>query len=164
MLSVGRLEPRKGTDILLRAFATIVRDCSATLLLVGSGSQEQYCRLAAGLGIAERVIFTGHVDALMLRKLYAVCDTFVFPSLMEGLGLAALDAVAAGKFVVASRVGGIPEIVPADAGLLVPPGEVRPLALALLASLSVRSVGCSTVPAWADAGRQLLECYQSVCA
>src|SRR5206468_2827166 len=67
-----------------------------------------------------------------VTDLLALCDVFVMPSLWEGLPMAVLEAMVAGKPIVASRIAGIPEaIVDGAEGLLVPPGEVEPLADAL---------------------------------
>ncbi|NTV99677.1 MAG: glycosyltransferase family 4 protein [Oscillochloris sp.] len=160
VLSVGRLESRKGIEVLLRAFSTDILKVSAVLALVGSGSQEVYKAMASDLGIAERVRFCGHVNDVTLRKLYAACDLFVFPSLMEGLGIAALEARAAGKLVVASDVGGVPEVVPPNAGYLVPPGQVRPLAEALHDALTTLPHTLPPVSDWDTAAKSLEACYQ----
>lgn len=162
VLSVGRLEPRKGTHVLLRAFALVHERRPVTLALVGSGDQGPYRTMARESGIAGRVRFLGHVDAIDLRKLYAACDLLALPSLMEGLGLVALEARAAGKRVVASRVGGIPEVVPPGAGHLVPPGDPGALAQALLRALGEPRQPMPAAPTWADAARQLSRLYQRV--
>jgi len=160
ILCVSRLEPRKGIDVLLRAFEQVVREIRATLVLVGAGPQEYYRVLAEELGIDQRVVFMGHVDTLSLRKLYAACDIFAFPSLLEGLGLVVLEARAAGKFIVASQVGGVPEVVPAGAGYLVPPGDVAALADALMKALSEPHTELPPVPTWEEAGLQLCKVYE----
>jgi glycosyltransferase involved in cell wall biosynthesis len=85
---------------------------------------------------------------------------FAFPSLLEGLGIVALEARAAGKFIVASRVGGIPEIVPTGAGLLVPPGDVESLASALVQSLDQRPTALPPLT-WDEAGQQLCDLYEA---
>jgi glycosyltransferase involved in cell wall biosynthesis len=162
ILSVGRLEPRKGLDVLLKAFALMQHAIGAKLVLAGGGDQQPYRQLAACLGIGERVIFAGRVDDLALRRLYAACDLFAFPSLMEGLGIVALEARAAGKPVVGSRVGGIPEVVPPGAGYLVPPGAPVPLAQALLTALRAPHGQPPAVPSWFDAARQLGDLYQGL--
>jgi glycosyltransferase involved in cell wall biosynthesis len=160
ILCVGRLEPRKGIDILLKAFALMPTAAGAKLVLAGGGEQAPYREQAARLGIGDQVIFAGRVDDTALRRLYAACDLVAFPSLMEGLGIVALEARAAGKRVVASRVGGIPEVVPPGAGTLVPPGMPEPLAKALLSALCEPQGQLSAVPGWAEAARQLGDLYQ----
>lgn len=163
IVCVGRLEPRKGTGVLLRALAEMRRP-DVRLVLAGSGLQEPYRALAGQLGIADQVIFAGRVDDLTLRQLYAACDVVAFPSLLEGLGIVALEGRAAGKPVVASAIGGIPEAVPVGAGYLVPPGEPAPLARALLQALHTPTTGHPPVPSWAEAGQQLSLCYRAIVA
>ena len=130
--SVAALTPEKGHADLLNAAARIVaaRD-DVRFLVVGEGSERSRLeRLAAELGIAGRVVFTGfRVDALDLLR---ACDVLVMASHMEGLGTSIMDAQAVGVPVVATRVGGIPEIVDDGAsGLLVPPRSPQSLAAAV---------------------------------
>lgn len=111
ILYVGRLEQRKGLDFLLLAFALLSQQAKCSLIIAGSGEQAPYRRLAKKLGINNKVSFTGHADEATLKRLYAACDVFVLPSLLEGFGLTILEAMASAKPVVATKVGGIPEIV-----------------------------------------------------
>ena len=137
LLCIGRLIPIKGHDTLLRAFARARGHVPGlTLDLAGEGALEEGLRaLAAELGVADAVRFLGYVSpvAPLVERSLAV----VVPSLGEGFGLVALEAMERGRAVVASRVGGLGEIV-ADGvtGRLVPPGEVEPLADALAAVAS----------------------------
>lgn len=135
--TVGRLERPKGHVYLIRAFERIVKTNErARLVLVGDGSlakplQEE----AARLGLAERVVFAGSRRDVpyLLRAL----DVFVFPSLWEGQGLALVEAMASGLPVVASRVGGVSEVVSdGSSGQLVPPGSPEALAEAMLAVMA----------------------------
>ena len=82
------------------------------------------------LGLADKVVFTGHVSEEEKRRLMASCKVFAFPSMFESFGLAAAEAMAYGKPVVASNVGGLPEVV-GDGGILVPPASPQELAAAL---------------------------------
>jgi glycosyltransferase involved in cell wall biosynthesis len=161
VLFVGRLEPRKGIDILLYAFAQVLEKVNSILVLVGSGSQASYKALAGQLGIEQHVFFMGYVDDNELRKLYAACDLFVLPSLLEGLGIVILEARAAGKYVVASRIGGIPEVVPVGAGILVPPGKVFPLANGIIQSLCKSHNRLPPVQTWSDVSEQLISFYKT---
>jgi glycosyltransferase involved in cell wall biosynthesis len=87
-------------------------------------------RLAADLGIADRVRFIG--EQPQVADVLAALDVFVMPSRHEGLGVAVLEAMAMSLPVVASAVGGIPEVVkPRETGLLVPPDDPAALAAAL---------------------------------
>ena len=142
----GRLVPVKGHTYLLRAFQKLLPDLGATLpdarlVLLGGGALEQPLREeAASLGLADRVVFAGHRPDV--HRLLGAFDVFAMPSLQEGLGLAALEAAAAGIPIVASRTGGLPEIIEHDVtGLLVPPTDVDALAAALARALRDPALG-----------------------
>jgi glycosyltransferase involved in cell wall biosynthesis len=130
--TVGRLTEVKRQDVLIDAFAEVVRRIpSARLLLVGGGPLHEALRQrAATLGLAQRVHFTGY-QTDTTPYLYAM-DVFTLTSRSEGMPQALLEACVAARPVVATRVGGIPEVIEqGETGLLVPPGEVLPLADAL---------------------------------
>lgn len=131
--SLGRLVPVKGYDILLRAAPRMVaRVPNLKILLVGDGPQRpRLASLARDLGIAAHVLLPGHCADVRpyLRRM----DVFVLPSLAEGLPLALLEAMAAGRPVVVTRVGGMPEVVSdGEEGLLVAPQSEEALAAACL--------------------------------
>jgi len=134
--AVGRLVPVKRFDILLRAYAHVLaRVPAAKLVLVGDGPLEAKLRhLAVELNISHAVTFAGYrSDA---RQLLGGADVFVTSSAMEGLPIVLLEALAAKVPVVATAVGGIPEvIVPQVSGLLVPPCDPRQLADAIILCL-----------------------------
>ncbi|MDH5448159.1 MAG: glycosyltransferase family 4 protein [Candidatus Bathyarchaeota archaeon] len=144
VLFVGRLEKRKGLPFLLKAFKTVSKSTKSTLVIAGSGRVEPFRSLATALGIGERVAFTSFVDYETLKKLYHACDVFVLPSLLEGFGLTILEAMAAGKPIVAFNVGGIPEVMRDDVhGRLIDPKKPNELANAIIyfienAQLSVK--------------------------
>jgi glycosyltransferase involved in cell wall biosynthesis len=129
VVAVGNLYPVKGHGILLRALAR--SGTSAHLAIAGRGDEEHALRsLSRELGIEARVHLLGYRPDI--ADLLAAADVFAMPSLSEGLPVALLEAMFAGKAIVASRVGGIPEAV--DHGVeavLVPPGEEQPLTDAL---------------------------------
>jgi glycosyltransferase involved in cell wall biosynthesis len=131
--TLGRLTPVKGQSHLLAAFAQVRRQVEgAWLLLVGDGEEAAALRaLARRLGVGERAVFAGwRTDVPALLR---AMDIFAFPSLNEGMGKALVEAMYAGLPVVATRVGGIPELVRHGAeGLLVAPGRPAELAAALL--------------------------------
>lgn len=132
LLSIGRLVPRKGHEVLLRAAALLSsRGVGVRVVLVGDGPcRPALVRLARELGIEKQVEFRGAVwpDT----PLWEEADVFVFPSLVEPQGLVVLEAFASGVPVVASGVGGIAEMVePEVSGLLVPPGDPAALASAV---------------------------------
>jgi len=132
ILGIGRHVPQKGFDVLLQAFALSNQD-SHDLLLAGDGPERPALgRLAADLDIEDRVRFVGRADRPMAVSLFAGCSFFVLPSRQEPQGIVNLEAMAAGKAVLASRVGGVPEIVQDDeTGLLVPAEDVPALAQAI---------------------------------
>ncbi len=130
--TAGRLSVVKNHALLLRAFRRVLErypDCG--LLLAGRGELEGALRRqAAELGIEERVHFLGfRAD---IPQVLQALDCFVFPSLREGLGLALVEAMACGLPVIASQVGGIPEVFSEEPmGTLVPPGDEEALAAAM---------------------------------
>ena len=112
VLFVGRLEPLKGVDILINAAALLESDVDCSVLIVGgdaaSGSQVARLRgLARERGIEQRIAFTGAVDHDKLPLYYNAADVCVVPSHYESFGLVAVEAMASGVPVVASRVGGL---------------------------------------------------------
>ena len=113
LLFVGRIEPLKGVDILLGAAAQLEGDSDCFVLVVGGDSTDRQGEvahlrgLASELGIAERVNFMGAVDHERLPLFYSAADICVMPSFYESFGLVALEAMACGTPVVASRVGGL---------------------------------------------------------
>jgi glycosyltransferase involved in cell wall biosynthesis len=129
---VARLEAEKGHDILLAAFHQLHRRYPQTkLLIVGAGSLGTALRAQAqALEIDGAVQFLGARDDI--AALLGTCDVFVLPSLKEGVPLSILEAMAAGKAVVASAVGSIPHIVShRETGLLVSPADAQALECAL---------------------------------
>ena len=137
VLFVGRLASNKGLLELMPAFARLAAtDATARLVLVGEdgGMRPAVVERARSLGIAERVHLVGHVaDDALLAAAYREARLTVLPSEYEAFGLVLLESLAAGTPVVASRVGGIPEVVDdGKAGLLVPPNTSEPLAEAII--------------------------------
>jgi glycosyltransferase involved in cell wall biosynthesis len=130
---VGRLEPEKGHPTLLEAWPLVLaRVPEAYLLVVGEGSRlEALQEQARGLGIDSTVVFTGRRDDV--PAVTAALDVAVLPSYREAQGLTILEAMALSRPVVASNVGGIPEMVEHEVtGLLVPPHQPGPLAEAIV--------------------------------
>ncbi len=127
VLFVGRIEPLKGVDILLGAAAQIDGQPDCFVLVAGAdssprqGEVERLRGLASELGIAERVNFLGAVDHERLPLFYSAADVCVVPSFYESFGLVALEAMACGTPVVASRVGGLTATVrDGETGYLIP--------------------------------------------
>jgi D-inositol-3-phosphate glycosyltransferase len=112
ILFVGRIEPLKGIDILINAVAQLAEESDFHVLIVGGDRRARrqvnhLQELASGLGIGERVCFLGAVDHEKLPLYYNAADVCVVPSYYESFGLVALEAMACGTPVVASRVGGL---------------------------------------------------------
>jgi glycosyltransferase involved in cell wall biosynthesis len=129
---VARLEPEKGHATLLDAWPQVLREVpGAYLLFVGEGSQRGALEMQAReLRIAHRVIFTGRRDDV--PAVTAALDVAVLPSYREAQGLSILEAMALSRPVVASDVGGIPEMITDGVtGLLVPPHDAEALAAAV---------------------------------
>lgn len=136
----GRLIEGKGLETLFAALRSLSDIPSWRLALVGSGSGqvisiEERLRREAEEGVLRgRVTFTGRVDNV--AAFLQASDIFAFPTLDEALGMSAVEAQACGLPAVASRTGGVPDIVEDGVtGILVPPGEAGPLAEALRALL-----------------------------
>ena len=131
--SVARLVPSKGIQHLLDAIP-LVRGCcrDACFMIVGAGPYEEVLKARAkALGVDDHVIFTGYVNPVW--DCLDAMDIFVLPTLSEGLGVSVLEAMAMGKPVIASNVGGIPEIIEhGQNGYLVPPGDAAALASAII--------------------------------
>lgn len=135
LLSVGAVVPRKGYDVLVAALARL-KHLPWRLVIAGDcgRSVDTFRRLVAdvaALGLSDRVRLAGTVTAEELASLYASADLFVLPSRFEGYGMAYAEAIAHGVPVIGTNAGAIPETVPADAGVLVPPDDVDILAATL---------------------------------
>ena len=123
---IGRISPEKGHRVFLEAIASL-NEPGVKFILVGSGKKGETSVLP--FGDDKRVIRIDYLDSVRALKLI---DIFVQPSLQEGLGIALLEAMACGKAVAASRIGGIPSIIDDGRdGLLVAPGEAKNLAGAI---------------------------------
>jgi glycosyltransferase involved in cell wall biosynthesis len=134
---VARLEPEKGHPTLLEAWPAVIAAVpKAHLLIVGEGSQREALEAQVkALGIGKSVTFTGRRDDV--PAVTAALDVAVLPSYREAQGLSILEAMALSRPVVASAVGGIPEMIEhGRTGLLVPPREPAALAAAIVRLLT----------------------------
>ena len=137
LLAVGRLVPKKGFDVLLRAMGLLRAD--ARLRIVGEGPERGRLEgLTLALGLTERVTFAGALTHTALPAIYAESQVVVVPSIADttgdrdGLPNVVLEAMATGRPVVASTIGALASaVVPAETGVLVPPGDPQALAVAL---------------------------------
>ncbi len=179
VLFVGGLEPRKGLEYLVLAMERVVKIIPETRLVAvakagfrGTDDWNWFKSLAGRLGLSGNVEFLESVSQERLLQCYADCDLLVLPSKTEGWGLSLMEAMACGKPVVASRVGGVPELVREDVdGLLVGAGEVEAISEAILrllrdAGLRERMgrAGRERVSqfSWDDTARTVLRAYETV--
>lgn len=149
--TLGSLTREKGIDVLLKAMASLGPPfADLRLYVIGDGPLLGPLKaLSAQLGLEERVEFVGIVDDV--RPWLAAFDLFVQPSISEGMATALLEAMAMGQPVVASSVGGAPEVVcDGRTGRLVPPGDPQALGAAIAEALSDDEMR----RAWGLAGRR----------
>jgi glycosyltransferase involved in cell wall biosynthesis len=134
---VARLEAEKGHRTLIDAWPDVLAAVpNAWLLVIGEGSERDALEAeAATLGVSERVVFTGRREDV--PAVTAALDVSVLPSYREAQGLSVLEAMALSRPVVASKVGGIPEMIEDGVtGLLVPPNDCEALAAAIVRLLT----------------------------
>ena len=136
ILFVGRLDPRKGVHHLIAAMPEVVERTNgrARLLIVGDSYLRPKLEASVASRIRSNVTFLGHVPSRDLPRWYATGDVFVSPaSGNESFGIVLIEAMASGRAVVASDIPGYRSVVnPGENGVVVPPGDVRALASALV--------------------------------
>lgn len=141
LLTVGRLPPRKGHDLVIRAMAKL-RGHQPKLhyVIAGDGERDERPRLerlVAECGVGDSVTFTGNVNEADLPRMFAACDVFLMPNRIEngdveGFGIVYLEAAACGKPTIGGKSGGVPEAVEdGKTGLLVSGNDVDELAAAI---------------------------------
>lgn len=134
ILFVGRLVPRKGVKYLLFAVSELAKEFpEIKLIIIGSGGLRRgLVNMCHDLNIMRHVHFTEFLPEEQLPEAYQIADIFVLPSLYEGFGIPIVEAMASGTPVIATNVGGIPEILAnSGAGIVIPPGDARALTKAL---------------------------------
>ncbi|NJK81096.1 MAG: glycosyltransferase family 4 protein [Chloroflexaceae bacterium] len=134
---IGRVVDEKGVHILIDAWAQVVQQVAARLVLAGHGPLFENCKAhAAHLGLESRISFPGRITDEERSQFYRAADVAVFPSIYEPFGIVALEAQAAQCPVVVSATGGLQEIVrPHETGILVQPASVESLVWGLLHTL-----------------------------
>lgn len=171
---IARMHPMKGNSTMVRIMRRVVDECpGAVLVLAGDGPDRAPCEaLVAELGLGGQVRFLGHRHDV--PELLAASDVVVMPSRSEGLGLAAIEALAAGRPVVAFDVGGLKEVVSEGVdGYCVPAGDEAAFAEAVIRLLADRVL----LQRFGERAREsavrfglpthmerLLECYRSAAA
>ncbi len=138
LLFIGNLKPAKGCVDLLDAFiAAAASQAALHLVVIGDGAaRDTMMQRASQAGLAARVHLVGKVEHGLLPDWFAACDLFCLPSHNEGVPNVVLEAMACGVPVLATRVGGIPEVVPEFAGVLVAAQDGPALTSALTAALA----------------------------
>lgn len=139
LLFVGRLVERKGVEVLVRALAGVASLPDAELTVIGAGERAEVIERTARMhGVADRVHLRGTVTREELVQCYANHDVFILPAVVdakgdtEGLGVVLLEALRFERPVIASDIGGIPDIIEHErTGLLVPPGDPAALGAAI---------------------------------
>ncbi len=177
VLAVGRVEPLKGLDILIRAVGQLADPKSLRLLIIGGdeSAQPEFERLSAiaeEAGVRDALTFTGAVEHHLLPDYYRAADVVVMPSFAESFGLVAVEAMACGTPVVASRVGGLAStIADGRTGYLIPWRCPEPFAEKielLLTNEPLRdALGMAGVErmrdySWDAVARHLLALYETV--
>ncbi len=167
LLCVASLTPRKGHAVLLRALARI-KYYYWRLRCAGSADLDPATAadlsvLAETLGLSERLEFLGELDESALAGEYQQADVFVLPSYHEGYGMALAEALAHGLPIISTTAGAIPDTVPADAGLLVRPGDDAALAEALARVMTDAELR-QRLATGACAARQHLPDWPTTCA
>jgi glycosyltransferase involved in cell wall biosynthesis len=133
VLFVGRLDPRKGIFELLEAFASLAkRRPNLRLAYIGDGPDgEQLRHKARNLAVEDRIILANACPSRKVAQWLAAANLLALPSYSEGCPNAVIEALSCGRPVVATEVGGIPELVTGKSGILVPPRNSKVLADAI---------------------------------
>ena len=140
VLFLGTVEPRKNVARLIEAYAAVLdrRPDTPNLVIAGTlhiSKEELLSAASVGASLSPRVTFAGYVDEAERKRLLSTASMLVLPSLEEGFGIPALEALTIGLPVIVSNRGALPEVV-ADAGILIEPEDVRGLAAAIERLLS----------------------------
>ncbi len=170
ILIVGQLVSHKGFDLLIEAFAQVAEKYpQVQLWIAGDGAQRrELVNLVREKGLVQQVQFFGKVDEATVASLMAGCLFVVMPSRREAFGIVALEGMAAGKAVLASPVGGLPEFLPVPPNRLVAP-EVAAWVVALDEWLSLAESGQLKVDGnaqealkrnWSNVAHQYLQVYE----
>jgi glycosyltransferase involved in cell wall biosynthesis len=174
LLCVATLVPRKGHALLFEALATQAGadwrlDCIGSVTRDAAHARQLAAQLRS-LGLESRVRLCGELGDDDLEAAYAQADLFVLPTLHEGYGMAAAEAMVRGLPVLATRTGAIDTLIGDEAGLLVPPGDLRAFTAALAAllgdaALRARCAAAASrrgalLPTWSESGARFAAALQ----
>lgn len=171
---VGRLHPQKQVDVLVQA-ARLLRTPGVQVLVVGDGPDRSWLEATAReLGVTDRVTFTGFVPHSAVPAVLAHADVVVLPSRYEEMGSVLVEAMRVGRPIVASRTGGIPDVITDGVtGRLVPPGQPAAVAVAidtlltdraLATGLGQRARAAAAGYDWTSLADRVLDVYREVVA
>ncbi len=130
IVSVGRIDEQKGFQLLIKALPEILKKFNVKLIIVGTGPYLRSLKsMAEKRGLQDRVVFVSRVSDEDLPKYYNLADVFAFPTLREeSFGIVNIEAMACGKPVISSRIGGIPMVIDSGRdGILIEPGNLDEL-------------------------------------
>jgi glycosyltransferase involved in cell wall biosynthesis len=173
ILYVGLVEPRKNLPVLIQAYRSVLgQGVRHRLVIAGrfGWNYRQVLEEIDRLDLQDLVSFTGYVPRQDLPIVYNLASLFVYPTLYEGFGLPALEALACGTPVITSEVASLPEIM-GEAGILIPPGDGQALSQAILSVLSdqalrerMKEKGPQQAAAftWERTARQTLQVYHHI--
>ncbi len=174
VVTASRLIKRKNPDLLISAFAKVLKAVpDAKLVIAGSGREKNnLSRQIKGLNIADSVFMVGGLAKEKVAQLMAAADVFALASKMESFGLSLLEASAAGAPVVCSNAGGVPEVFQDGFNaLLYPAGDDNAMAKAIICliqdrelakTISANAVGTASRFTWEMAGERTLQVYKEV--
>lgn len=171
LISVARLIERKGIHHILYALSEL-RDPEISLLIVGSGSSEtELKKICKDLALEKVVTFFGFCDPRDLPALYADSDVFILPSQAEAFGNVFAEAMACGLPVIGTDIGGIPDLVGKENGILIPPADIEQIKHAILTLKKSHKLRAQMQLAnrkkiienysWTSVAKQHIELYQT---
>lgn len=130
--TLARMAPQKGLEYLIKAAPAVCKEANAVFVIAGDGPlMPEFKKLAYKLGVGDRVLFPGFI--INTAEFFSCLDIFLVPSIAEGLSITTIEAMTTGLPVIASRVGGLPELITHGiTGLLVEPRDPSKLAETIL--------------------------------
>ncbi len=183
LVSLGRLVPKKGFDILVRALPALLRTHRQVKLLIGGEGRQrdELAKLAAAHGVQRQVVLPGRISWHDVAAFLAIGDVFVLPSIVDaagnvdGLPTVLLEAMALSIPVVATKIGGVPMVIEHGVnGLLVPSGDVEQLGQAISSILADEALRARLGAAarssverdfnWAEVSRHMCSLFESAMA
>lgn len=162
----SRMGERKGVKYLIQAMPQVLAKFpKAKLILVGEGSEKDKIKqLVKSLKINSSVIFKGRLNHQQLAKVYRNSRLFVLPSLSESFSNALLEAIASGLPIVATDIGGNPELINSNNGILIPPANSQNLAGAIIKALTKawQKIVVDKKFSWRRTANEYLKLYQKI--